>query len=493
MMKKYILLLMLTLPVLQTAFAQVGGYGALRDYAPIRYAPAWTALSTDMSIGLLHRNQAFNGDMSRNRSVLTAVLPWVDKDSQLIKGGGGLYFLNDQPSGNMGFKMQEAGGSLSYLVRLAPRHDLSLGMGIAWTGLRLNGDGFTTGSQWDPVYGYNPELGNGEDFSSENRDYFSLYGGLMWSTLDKKGRELHRLGVNMYRMNEPTGFNEQDVLPMGWSAVGSFNFWMDREWSLRPEVMVDFMDGRHTVQGGLWGGYHFFNENPTDPWTTGKVEAGINYADFGQLGFGLNFVQKAFDLAFYAYQPVTQVQDRPGQNTFEVAIRLKAFRGNRRKPHQPWLVEEKSGPAPRSGSYRSFRGGESRAPQVQREVVVEKAPVKSGSKQKPIKYILNYKLNETTLTISSQLQLDYTVKLLEGNPDLQIRIVGHSDVMGTEEVKAKIAWERAKAIRDYLVEMGLSKKRMTTTSKSDKQPLVNEDSPEAKAKNRRVELLIFEP
>ncbi|BDC98850.1 type IX secretion system membrane protein PorP/SprF [Persicobacter psychrovividus] len=229
-MKKPLLLILFTITLPAWAHAQMGGFSALRDFPALRYAPASSALSEDFSVGLQHHSQAYEGGISRNRSILTAVMPWVDTQDNTLQAGAGLYFMNEQPSDNMGVKMQEVGGSLSYLVRLSPLHDLSFGMGLSWSGIRLNGDGFTTGSQWDPVYGYNPELGQGEDFSGENRDHWSLYSGLIWSALDKKGRELHRLGVNGYRMNQPTGLNEMDQLALDWSAFASVNLWLNNEW-----------------------------------------------------------------------------------------------------------------------------------------------------------------------------------------------------------------------------------------------------------------------
>ncbi|WP_338397916.1 hypothetical protein [Persicobacter psychrovividus] len=48
--------------------------------------------------------------------------------------------------------------------------------------------------------------------------------------MDKKGRELHRLGVNVYRMNQPTGLNEMDQSALGWSAFASVNLWLNNEW-----------------------------------------------------------------------------------------------------------------------------------------------------------------------------------------------------------------------------------------------------------------------
>ncbi len=109
-MKKPLLLILFTITLPAWAHAQMGGFSALRDFSALHYAPASSALSEDFSVGLLHRSQAYEGGISRNRSILTAVIPWVDAQDNTLQAGAGLYFMNEQPSDNMGVKMQEVGG-----------------------------------------------------------------------------------------------------------------------------------------------------------------------------------------------------------------------------------------------------------------------------------------------------------------------------------------------------------------------------------------------
>lgn len=482
-----------------SVIAQISGYDALREFAPIRVSPAWAGFNTDASIGLLHKSINYGEGVFRNRSIVTAALPWVNKETNLVQGGGGLYFLNESPSETVGFKTQEIGGSFAYTIRLKKNHDLAFGLGVAWTSVMLSTEGVTTGSLWHPIYGYVPEAEINEVFGTERNSYTSIYSGLMWSSLDRYNRERHRLGVNIYRMNTPINASplSDDHFNLGYSVTASVTMWAHPSLSITPDLFYELADSRHFMQGTVWGGYHFFNENPTDPISTGALLAGVSYATNGSFGLGFKFDQKKFEIAMFNYFG-TSINEAslPNQSSFEVALRLKKGLGSRKRNKATYYKSTATNTRNKNYQYRSFNK-ERKAVATDVESIDEVpsqrvSPPKSGSEMKPIKYILQYRFNETRLTRQSQQQLDYTVKLLEDNPDLSIKIIGHSDDLGTDKIKAKVAWERAKQIRDYFWIKGIEKHRIQATSKGDKQPLVDNDTEENKAKNRRVELLIFE-
>ncbi|WP_084812192.1 OmpA family protein [Flammeovirga pacifica] len=495
-----VFILLLVLSIMKTE-AQVSGYDALREYAPLRISPAWGGFNTDASVGLLHKSINYGEGVHRSRSIVTAVLPWINKETKLVQGGGGLYFLNESPSQSIGFKTQEIGGSFAYTVRLNKNHDLALGLGGSWTSIQLSTDGLTTGSLWHPIYGFIPDAEINEIIHSERNSYLSVYSGLLWSSLDKYNRERHRLGVNIYRMNSPENRSDlsSDYLNLGYSITASITMWAHPSLSITPDMIFEYADNRQFIQGAVWGGYHFYNENPTDPISTGSLAAALSYSNNGSFGLGFKFDQKNYELAMFNYFG-TRSNDisMPNQSSFEVAFKLKNVRGKRRRNKETYYKSTAVSDHSQNYKYRTFNEDREAIvtdaddiDQPSSNDFVEKEP-KSGSVDKPIIYTLQYRLNETRLTRNSQLQLDYTVKLLMDNPDLSIKIIGHSDDLGMPKVKAKIAWERAKQIRDYFWTNGVEKHRVQATSKSDNVPLVDNDTDENRALNRRVELLIFE-
>jgi outer membrane protein OmpA-like peptidoglycan-associated protein len=78
--------------------------------------------------------------------------------------------------------------------------------------------------------------------------------------------------------------------------------------------------------------------------------------------------------------------------------------------------------------------------------------------------------------------------ILLTSKDYTVSVNGHTDDVGTEEYNQKLSERRAQAVRDYLVEAGVPEEILSVTGHGKSRPLVLGTSPEARAKNRRVEL-----
>lgn len=75
-------------------------------------------------------------------------------------------------------------------------------------------------------------------------------------------------------------------------------------------------------------------------------------------------------------------------------------------------------------------------------------------------------------------------------PNLQIRIEGHTDNVGKAEDLLRLSEDRAEAIKTFLVEKGIDKKRITTVGYGPKYPLNDNSTDELRSQNRRVEFVI---
>jgi outer membrane protein OmpA-like peptidoglycan-associated protein len=78
--------------------------------------------------------------------------------------------------------------------------------------------------------------------------------------------------------------------------------------------------------------------------------------------------------------------------------------------------------------------------------------------------------------------------ILMTSSDYTVSVTGHTDDVGTVEYNLGLSENRAKAVRNYLVEAGISEDILTVEGFGKSQPLVEGTSEEARAKNRRVEL-----
>lgn len=88
--------------------------------------------------------------------------------------------------------------------------------------------------------------------------------------------------------------------------------------------------------------------------------------------------------------------------------------------------------------------------------------------------------------------LDEKIAILEANPNVRIRIIGHSDERGEEIYNLALGRRRADAAKTYLVEHGVDASRIETVSAGEGQPLDLRHTRAAWATNRRDEFEIVD-
>jgi chemotaxis protein MotB len=85
-------------------------------------------------------------------------------------------------------------------------------------------------------------------------------------------------------------------------------------------------------------------------------------------------------------------------------------------------------------------------------------------------------------------------QLFRENPDYRIAIRGHTDDVAINTERFPSNWElsaiRATTVLRYFIQQGIDPERMSATGYADFLPLVPNDTPENRAKNRRVEFVL---
>jgi outer membrane protein OmpA-like peptidoglycan-associated protein len=76
------------------------------------------------------------------------------------------------------------------------------------------------------------------------------------------------------------------------------------------------------------------------------------------------------------------------------------------------------------------------------------------------------------------------------HPGLNLEVDGHTDNVGSAEFNQLLSEQRAAAVREFLVQQGLSESSVTSHGFGMSQPVATNDTPEGRAQNRRVELVV---
>lgn len=99
--------------------------------------------------------------------------------------------------------------------------------------------------------------------------------------------------------------------------------------------------------------------------------------------------------------------------------------------------------------------------------------------------------NSSTLSDASKSALRNFATSLKANPDTDIRIVGFTDNTGNVDYNQTLSEKRAKSVFDYLLQQGISSDRMSYEGKGVHDPVATNNTPEGRALNRRVEIIIM--
>jgi len=113
--------------------------------------------------------------------------------------------------------------------------------------------------------------------------------------------------------------------------------------------------------------------------------------------------------------------------------------------------------------------------EVGKSIIVDDLLFKTGKKQ----------LDERSFRI-----LDQLVDFLNQNPTVKIELQGHTDSDGSKYANQDLSEGRAKSAITYLESKGISSGRLVAKGFGEDKPIDTNETPEGKAKNRRVELKI---
>jgi outer membrane protein OmpA-like peptidoglycan-associated protein len=88
-------------------------------------------------------------------------------------------------------------------------------------------------------------------------------------------------------------------------------------------------------------------------------------------------------------------------------------------------------------------------------------------------------------------QLDQVAAALKDQGDLKpIVVEGYTDSVGSDANNDRLSKDRAEAVRQYLVSRGVPSDKITSVGKGKSNPVASNDTPDGRANNRRVEIVV---
>ena len=104
---------------------------------------------------------------------------------------------------------------------------------------------------------------------------------------------------------------------------------------------------------------------------------------------------------------------------------------------------------------------------------------------------INFDFNSYEILPDDTTALNEVAGLLEQFFDARLRLIGHTDDVGSDEYNMDLSRMRARSVANYLNIRGIDESRIVTEGRGKRQPLTHGQTDVERRKNRRVEFLIY--
>ncbi|NBW36476.1 MAG: type IX secretion system membrane protein PorP/SprF [Cytophagia bacterium] len=396
------------------------------------------------------------------------------------------------------------GLSFAYNLPVWKDQYLSFGIQASYHNKQTSLENLTTGSQWlANEFRFDPNADLGESFTQNRINYVGFNSGVTWYLEDKKhGWNKAFASVAAFNLNKPNDsfFEDQSSIPIGFLARTGALLYHTKRFHLTPQIFYQYENTNSSVNLLLSGKFLFDNNNPYDIIQTGSLEliARSNFSNEASIGIVLQ--QPGFSAGFSYHFPVAgETVNNFFQSGIEVGITLSRTVW-RAKPTK--IVIESTNIAPK----RSFEFNQSTTPQgnTSSPAVTPSQPsdvdliqkkIEDLAKVKSVEFELEkdfkFTFGRAELNQEAKVYLDELYVLLKNNPEYQLEIIGHTDNVGKHLANYHLSTARAQAVAQYLKQIGLAPDRVKYIGRGDTEPVAPNDTEENKAKNRRVEFIIF--
>jgi len=133
-------------------------------------------------------------------------------------------------------------------------------------------------------------------------------------------------------------------------------------------------------------------------------------------------------------------------------------------------------------------------PRVDAPAAVDSAAIRAEwarAARATLSEILYFEYDSDELTSDARSKLDAKLALLNANPQVRVRIDGHTDERGTDEYNMVLGRRRAEQAKRYLTDRGIDGSRIETMSFGRERPVAQGSNEDAWSQNRRDEFSII--
>jgi outer membrane protein OmpA-like peptidoglycan-associated protein len=327
--------------------------------------------------------------------------------------------------------------------------------------------------------------------------------------MDRHNRPINYLGLSFFDINKPNEsfLDSPNKLSSTLVLNGGFKIYREGNISVFPEILYTHSSANNLVNAGFRFQYDV-RQIPNQ--IAAQVDILAKYVP-GRSGIlGLQFHTDKVSLGASYDFPIFK-KNVGNLGALEIALelrklvdpkkRIKNRNSNQKKqpPAKPKPTFKSNTRVPIKDSLTSTNANDSTELPISTNAIDSlKTDASSGLiKHEPLlieKIVLNFhfEYNSVELDDETKTFLNDLAASLEANENLNLSIIGHTDNLGSAKFNQHLSLKRANAIKHFLMKRNIDPARLTTDGKGLEEPIADNESDEGRAKNRRVELKIYQ-
>lgn len=492
------------------------------NFSQQRINPALVGNTRYATLSLLSRNQKTGGDFNIMSNFVSGTYPLLNRSTGKPWSGIGVTIMDDRSGGI--FKTQEAALSYAMHLRLDRFRTLSVGFKGVFQTKSISLNGLNTSLQYIPDRGFSNSIGSGENLSELRESYNTFSAGLYWQQVDRKEMKTAYWGISLFDFNKPKDsfLSSSNQLSSTFIAEGGFRAYQQGDLSVFPEALLTTNSSNLSLNAGVRFQYEL-KPMPNQA-ASARIDVLTKYVP-GRSGIiGIQFHRENFSFGA-SYDFPFLVSNTANLGALEIGLEVRKLISTRNEKYRAKRAKEIEARKKAAKAIAQKNNAKKKALDSLKAITVQNQPHedkttidsianKSVVIEKydsiKVKYEANagkvnqepylvekitlrfqFKFNSVDLDDNTEDFLNDLSKTLEADPQLKIKIVGHTDNVGSDKFNERLSIKRAETVQKFLLKRGINHSRITVDGKGMSQPIKDNETEENRAINRRVEIFLL--